>query len=419
MGYLGLDIGSTTVKACLLDFDGREVVEPLYLRSQGRIFETIQKALEQLAFYDDVEAQVGVTGSGREMVCRALGLNPKTDAVTEITAHAIGARHVFPAVRAIIDIGGQDSKIIQLNKPLSPQLWRDQEKRKDIFYSAVFTTVVGDFVMNDLCAAGTGAFLEMHGRDLGFDSTADFALSAADAVRVARVSGRCSVLAHSDVVHLRQAGESTAAIAAGLCRAVARNVLALVGGRKIETPILFQGGVAGNLGVVKALREELGVGERELVVPRRHAVIGALGAALHAAATFGTDEKITLRTLRARVCRPNRFAKPSRCRRCRYRPNPQTHPKSQRRCLQPRCRATVRGLELYPPPFYGTGWGGGSTLSLIALPSRHFNTRRSPNKTACAKFFWGWMPDRQASRRSHWLLTAKSFGPLTHCIMVG
>jgi predicted CoA-substrate-specific enzyme activase len=258
---LGIDVGSTTVKVALLDPSGAPLSEPTYTRSVGRPLETLAAELEALPFDHAQPLVVGVTGSGRNTVRAMLGLSQES-LLTEIYAHAHGAWLTVPEGRTIIDIGGQDNKIIRLHTLADGSL------------------NVADFVMNELCAAGTGSFLEMHATDLGFPGIEEFALAAAVSDRPARIAGRCSVLAHSDVVHLRQGGTDLKDIAAGLCRAVVRNVVGMVGGKALATPILFQGGVASNAGVVRALREELELTDGQLIVPRYHKTMGAIGAAV-------------------------------------------------------------------------------------------------------------------------------------------
>jgi len=262
-GFLGLDIGSTTVKAVLIDDKYNHLIKPIYLRSLGRPLKAFKHAIQSILRTFNGEVMVGITGSGREIVKEALDL-PEDALLTEIYAHSYGAWHLFPGVRTIVDIGGQDNKLIYLqpgeNKSFS----------------------INDFIMNELCAAGTGAFLEMHAKELGFESVEKFGQMAARSPRPSKIAGRCSVLAQSDVVHLRQGGEDLDNIAAGICRAVVLNVLAMAGGKPLNAPILFQGGVASNAGVVRALRTELGLDEKQVIVPKYHKTVGALGAALYA-----------------------------------------------------------------------------------------------------------------------------------------
>ena len=261
-GFLGLDIGSTTVKAVLIDHKHNDLIKPIYLRSLGRPLEAFKHAIQSIRRTFDGEVMVGITGSGREIIKDALDL-PEDALLTEIYAHSYGAWHLFPGVRTIVDIGGQDNKLIYL-----------QPGENGSFS-------INDFIMNELCAAGTGAFLEMHAKELGFESVEEFGQMAARSPRPSKIAGRCSVLAQSDVVHLRQGGEDLDNIAAGLCRAVVLNVLSMAGGKPLNAPILFQGGVASNAGVVRALRTELGLDEKQVIVPKYHKTIGALGAALY------------------------------------------------------------------------------------------------------------------------------------------
>ena len=263
IGFLGLDIGSTTVKVALLDENCNHLFEPIYIRSVGQPLLVLRQSLHAVLNDFSGDVIVAVTGSGRDIVRRALNL-PQNSIVTEIYAHASGACHIFPGVRSIIDIGGQDNKLIRLRPDSDGSI------------------SIQDFVMNDLCAAGTGAFLEMHAKELGYSSIEEFGERASRSNLPSRIAGRCSILAHSDVVHLRQSGEDLDNIAAGLCRAVVINVLAMGRNKTIEPPILFQGGVAANAGVVNALRRELNLDETGLIVPPHYKTIGAIGVALHA-----------------------------------------------------------------------------------------------------------------------------------------
>lgn len=261
-----------------MNAEGKHLLEPVYRPSFGRPLETLLEILKTCAKVSDAPLAVSLTGSGRQAVREALGLSSEC-LVTEIYAHAYSAWNVFSGVRSIIDIGGQDSKVIRLN-PLE---------------QAGFS--IADFVMNELCAAGTGAFLEMHSRELGFASIEEFAGAAVSSKHPAKIAGRCSILAQSDIVHLRQAGIDLADIAAGLCRAIVRNVLAMSSGKKLLTPIFFQGGVASNRGVVEALRAELNLGPKEVIVPVHHRTMGAIGAALSAARESFSQSPTTLANL--------------------------------------------------------------------------------------------------------------------------
>jgi predicted CoA-substrate-specific enzyme activase len=251
--YLGIDVGSVTTKFAVLDNSG-ELVTSLYTRTQGRPIETTQQGLrqigERLGSGWDI-AGVATTGSARRLVGVVVG----ADAVkNEITAHAVGALHRVPEVQTVIEIGGQDSKVILL---------RDG--------------IVVDFAMNTVCAAGTGSFLDQQAYRLGIpiEQFGPLAMRSQTAVRIA---GRCTVFAESDMIHKQQMGHPIEDILYGLCQALARNYLNnLCLGKELHGPVVFQGGVAANVGMKRAFEEAL---ETAVLVPPHHDVMGAIGAAL-------------------------------------------------------------------------------------------------------------------------------------------
>ncbi len=265
--FLGVDVGSVSTNFVLLDESGK-VKHTLYLRTQGRPMPTIQEGLRVLREKIEPDAQilgVGTTGSARQLAATLLGADVVKN---EITAHAVASSRINPQVRTILEIGGQDSKIILL---------RDG--------------VVVDFAMNTVCAAGTGSFLDQQAARLGIpiDEFGTIALQARNPVRIA---GRCSVFAESDMIHKQQMGHAMPDILAGLCRAMVRNYLNNVGKNKeIAGPIFFQGGVAANPGIVKAFELELGA---EIIVPEHFGVMGALGAA------FLAQEKVAAQGVKSR-----------------------------------------------------------------------------------------------------------------------
>jgi predicted CoA-substrate-specific enzyme activase len=172
----------------------------------------------------------------------------------EITAHAVAALRFNPNVNTIIEIGGQDSKIIILRNGL-----------------------VVDFAMNTVCAAGTGSFLDRQAERLGIPIE-EFGALALKAETPVRIAGRCTVFAESDMIHKQQMGFSVEDIVAGLCEALVRNYLSNVAkGKKILPPIVFQGGVAANIGIKYAFQRALGC---EVLVPPYYHVMGAIGAGL-------------------------------------------------------------------------------------------------------------------------------------------
>ncbi|MEE8419247.1 MAG: acyl-CoA dehydratase activase [Dehalococcoidales bacterium] len=251
--YLGIDVGSVSTKMAVLDEDN-ELVAYNYLPTQGKPIEMVQLGLAEIRreLPDSAEiCGVATTGSARYLA----GVIVNADLVkNEITTHAMAALHYFPEVQTIIEIGGQDSKII---------IVRD--------------AVVTDFGMNTVCAAGTGSFLDHQA--LRLDMTIEeFSQRAMDSRLAVRIAGRCTVFAESDMVHKQQIGYKTEDILYGLCQALVRNYLNNVGlGKEIKTPIIFQGGVAFNQAIGKAFEEAL---ETEIIVPAHHELMGAIGAAL-------------------------------------------------------------------------------------------------------------------------------------------
>jgi len=251
--YLGIDVGSLTVKFAALDAaDG--LVASLYLPAEGRPVEVVQKGLGELKRRLPPAVKIkdtGTTGSARYLAGAIIGADLVKN---EITSQAVSAVCYVPDVRTVIEIGGQDSKLIVI---------RDGQ--------------VVDFGMNTVCAAGTGSFLDHQAARLGI-SIGEFSRRALAAKGKLTISGRCTVFAESDMIHKQQMGHNVDDIIYGLCRALVHNYLSDVGsGRDILAPVVFQGGVAFNRGIVRALEEELAM---EVVVPPRHEVMGAIGAAL-------------------------------------------------------------------------------------------------------------------------------------------
>lgn len=250
--YLGIDVGSVSTNIIVLD-EQANVRDTLYLRTQGRPIEAVQSGLREIYEHnrDIIVRGVGTTGSARILAGVVVGADSVKN---EITAHAIAAMHLVPDVRTVIEIGGQDSKII---------IMRDG--------------IVSDFAMNTVCAAGTGSFLDQQAARLNIpiDQFGDMALESQSPVRIA---GRCAVFAESDMIHKQQAGHSLPDILQGLCQALVRNYLNnLAKGKSIQGPILFQGGVAANKGMCRAFEEAL---QTEIRVPAYYNVMGAVGAAL-------------------------------------------------------------------------------------------------------------------------------------------
>lgn len=250
---LGIDIGSVSTKGVVLDAENR-ILASEYLWTEGDPVAATRKVVlslkKQLPTSVNI-LSVGTTGSARKLI----GAMLEADIVkNEITAHAMGTLSRHPDVRTIIDIGGQDSKIILINGG-----------------------VVIDYAMNTLCAAGTGAFLSSQAKRLGIPIE-DLGDVAVRSKNPARIAARCTVFAESDMVHKAQMGYSKENLVAGLCNAVVSNYLNNVGkGKRIAAPIVFQGGVSKNKGVIQAFQEELG---SEIHVDTDSHLMGAVGAAV-------------------------------------------------------------------------------------------------------------------------------------------
>ncbi len=264
--YLGIDVGSVTTKFAVLN-DHDELVTSMYTRTQGRPVDVIQACMKEIQGRLPADVQingVGTTGSARYLAGVVVGADIVKN---EVTAHAVGASHYIPDVQTIIEIGGQDSKII---------IMRDG--------------IVIDFGMNTVCAAGTGSFLDQQASRLNIQIE-DFGPRALQSKTAVRIAGRCTVFAESDMIHKQQMGYGVEDILYGLCEALARNYLNNIGlGKEILPPVAFQGGVASNVGIVRAFEEAL---HTEIMVPPHHHVMGAIGVALLAheqAATRGASK---------------------------------------------------------------------------------------------------------------------------------
>jgi len=251
--YLGIDVGSVTTKFAVLNKNGK-LVQHLYLLTQGKPIEMVQQGLKQIKQQLPGDAKicgVATTGSARYLAGVIVGADLIKN---EITSHAVAALFHTPEAQTIIEIGGQDSKLIII---------RDG--------------IVTDFGMNTVCAAGTGSFLDHQALRLNM-SIEEFSQRALDSKSPVRIAGRCTVFAESDMVHKQQMGHRTEDILYGLCQALVRNYLNNVGlGKSIQPPVVFQGGVAFNQGIVRAFQEEL---DTDVIVPPHHEVMGAIGAAL-------------------------------------------------------------------------------------------------------------------------------------------
>lgn len=266
MRYMGIDVGSVSTNFVLID-KTLNVEEQLYLKTGGNPLKAVKEGLKQLGVNwakSDIGG-VGTTGSGRALAGAVVG----SDIVkNEITTHAVAAAAVDPDIRTVLEIGGQDSKIILLKNG-----------------------VISDFAMNTVCAAGTGSFLDRQAERLGLDigQLGEYAIRSENPTKIA---GRCAVFAESDIIHKQQMGYSAEDIIAGMSAAMVRNYLSNVAkGKRLENKICFQGGVAANRGIKKAFEEALNA---EIIVPRYHKVMGAFGAAIMAKEKMEASDELTV-----------------------------------------------------------------------------------------------------------------------------
>jgi len=249
--FLGIDIGSTTVKVVVLD-SNRRLLDWRYVRSRGRPRQALLEAVDELAdvIGDATILGLGLSGSGGGPVADLIGGTHVNELVAQ--TRAIGAYH--PEARTVIEIGGQDSKLLSVRwDPSSQQM------------------LLEDFAMNALCAAGTGAFLDQQAERLGVAIDQEYARLALTSTNPARIAGRCTVFAKSDMIHLQQVGTPLPDILMGVCLAMARNFTTVIGkGKRFVPPILFQGGVAYNAAVTRAFETVLKVPPGSIIVPEYH-----------------------------------------------------------------------------------------------------------------------------------------------------
>jgi predicted CoA-substrate-specific enzyme activase len=247
--YIGYDIGSISVNRAVLD-ENKKLIDVLpYTRHFGKPINIVREDLKSLTNkYSDTQiACMGVTGSGRELLSQLTGMR----SMNELHAQAIAVRHLHPEAKTVIEIGGEDSKYID--------------------------PVTQDYAMNELCAAGTGSFLDQQASRLGL-SIEEFGDLALKSENPPRIAGRCSVFAKTDMIHLQQEATPVHDIAAGLCHALARNFRSSIAkGKKFVPPVAFQGGVAFNKGMISAFESFFG---EKLIIPESPASMGAIGVAL-------------------------------------------------------------------------------------------------------------------------------------------
>lgn len=247
---VGIDIGSITTKIAMMD-GGKILHTDVALSGydMDKAWRDIYAKMLQSTGKKEADVKYIIsTGYGRNIVDAA------QKKITEITCHAAGAKYFYPKVKAVIDIGGQDSKFIKIDDSGN----------------------VADFVMNDKCAAGTGRFLEVMARALHVEIK-DFAAMSKKATKAAVISNMCTVFAESEVISLIAKGESRENIIAGIHESIASRMMSMMNRSGVVKPIVMTGGVSKNMGMRDALERKVGT---KIDVPEQAQICGAIGAAI-------------------------------------------------------------------------------------------------------------------------------------------
>lgn len=282
--YLGIDCGSVTLKIIIMDESGHQLYRSCK-RTNGDPIKALLSMFKSVIKDDAIEENkningIYITGSGRHLIKSIIGGYD----VNEITAHGTASAYFHPESRTVIEIGGQDSKLIILKKVNSHK-----------------APLIIDSQMNDICAAGTGSFLDQQAFRLGIGINA-LSEKAMFSKNPAKISGKCSVFAKTDLIHMQQSGMAVEDMSAGLCKSVARTYIEnMVRGRKICKPILLQGGVAKNEGVKKSFMELLALSDGELIIPKYYQEMGAIGAILHGIKKKKFSDQISINQLIERI----------------------------------------------------------------------------------------------------------------------
>ncbi len=267
--FAGIDVGSTAIKVAMVNEDGQ--VAGVHVTPSGSLFhrnslEALNALLGKLGLQREQVSYLIATGYGRKLFKEA------DDSISEITANAIGAFEAgkaFGGVRTIINIGGQDSKAIQIDDSGN----------------------VTNFVMNDKCAAGTGRFLDVAARNLELDleELGDFHFMGSQAPL--NINSTCTVFAESEIIGLLAKGHGKSEIIAGIHYSIASRTVRLAKRVGIEGRVYFDGGPALNKGLVAAIQDELG---RELVIPAHPQTTTAFGAAMLARSEFFAGQSLEI-----------------------------------------------------------------------------------------------------------------------------
>lgn len=281
--YLGIDLGSVSAKMVVLRSSDLKIMDSLYIRTHGDPLGALRILMQRLVQSRPHVRAAATTGSGRHLAARLINTQI---AKNEITTHTLAAVKITPDVRTIVEIGGQDSKIIIVKNQRAV-----------------------DFAMNTVCAAGTGSFLDQQSNRLGIQ-VEDMGKLSLSSDHPAAISGRCTVFAETDMIHKQQLGIPVKDIVAGLCRSLVRNYLATVAkGKPIRPQVVFQGGVAANQAIVKELGRQTG---HDIVVSPYYGTAGAYGAALLSSMSQDEPEEFFGYQMLERTFRINSFV----CRDC-------------------------------------------------------------------------------------------------------
>jgi predicted CoA-substrate-specific enzyme activase len=265
--FAGIDVGSTAIKVAVVNEEGD--IAGVHVTASGSLFhknstEALNTLLGRLDLRREDVRYLIATGYGRKLFKEA------DDSISEITANAIGAFEAgktFGGVRTIINIGGQDSKAIQIDN----------------------TGNVVNFAMNDKCAAGTGRFLDVAARNLDLDLEELGEYHFKSEVAPLNINSTCTVFAESEIIGLLANGHGKAEIIAGIHYSIASRTVRLAKRVGIEDRVYFDGGPALNKGLVAALQDELG---RELVIPEHPQTTTAFGAAMLARSEFMSEQNL-------------------------------------------------------------------------------------------------------------------------------
>jgi len=261
--FLGFDIGSVSLNTAIIDSDNN-IVEDFYDYVHGKPFNILRERLSDILkrYTPETIKGIAITGSGGKLATGLVG----GVFVNEIIAQATSTGRLYPEARTLIEIGGEDSKLIFLEK--DPKNGHSR---------------LVDFEMNSICAAGTGSFLDQQAKRIGVPIENEFGAMSLKSVNPPRIAGRCSVFAKSDMIHHQQIATPLHDIVAGLCFALARNFCSNVArSKEIKKPVIFSGGVAANIGMTRAFSEILNLANGELIISPYHASMGAIGAVFYA-----------------------------------------------------------------------------------------------------------------------------------------